>query len=210
MRVFRQELFILQVLTAAQTIIITTISVQLSDRLASFGIIGNQLRAHLGPRYHHGTMISRGSRGGLNWAPITPRGVRLSNSRCNVSQCWRLIVLCKCGGLRLRLHTEKSFRNLIESTRNQIVFTIFWLIWIQTDSVRLVPNHSENGKYNLISGWFHFNKIAKRFICVCTEFVKLQGYFNRPKQRMDPTDCLHSIWINGDSMVDQLWSIVPW
>ena len=31
------------------------------------------------------------------------------------------------------VHTEKSFRNFIKSTRNQIVFTIFRLIWIQTD-----------------------------------------------------------------------------
>ena len=57
-------------------------------------------------------------------------------------------------------HTEKSFRNLIKSTRNQIVFTIFRLIWIQTD-VRLDPNQSEDGNYNLISGWF--NKIS---LCV--------------------------------------------
>ena len=35
------------------------------------------------------------------------------------------------------LHTQKSFRNLIKSNRNQIVFTIFRLIWIQTD-VRLL------------------------------------------------------------------------
>ena len=49
-------------------------------------------------------------------------------------------------------HTEKSFRNLIKPTRNQIVFTIFRLIWNQTD-VRLVPNQWENGKYNLISVW---------------------------------------------------------
>ena len=48
-------------------------------------------------------------------------------------------------------HTEKYFRNLIKSTRDQIVFTIFRLIWIQTD-VRLDPNQSENGKYNLILG----------------------------------------------------------
>ena len=47
------------------------------------------------------------------------------------------------------LHTEKSFRNLIKSTRNQIVFTIFRLIWNQKD-VRLVPNKLENSKYNLI------------------------------------------------------------
>ena len=47
-------------------------------------------------------------------------------------------------------HTEKYFRNLIKSIRNQIVFTIFRLIWHQTD-VCLVPNQSENGEYNLIS-----------------------------------------------------------
>ena len=46
------------------------------------------------------------------------------------------------------VHTEKSFWNLIKSIRNQIVFTIFWLIWNQTDSVRLVSNQSEYGKYN--------------------------------------------------------------
>ena len=48
------------------------------------------------------------------------------------------------------LHTEKSFRNFIKSTRNQIAFTIFRLIWNQT-VVRLVPNQSQNCKYNLIS-----------------------------------------------------------
>ena len=50
-----------------------------------------------------------------------------------------------------RNFTEKSFRNLIKSTWNQIVFTIFPLIWNQMD-VRLVSNQSENGKDNLISG----------------------------------------------------------
>ena len=48
------------------------------------------------------------------------------------------------------LHTEKSFRNLIKTNRNQIEFTTFRLIWNQTDD-RLVPNQSENCKYNLIS-----------------------------------------------------------
>ena len=63
------------------------------------------------------------------------------------------------------VHTEKYFLNLVKSTRNQIVFTLFrliWsqstrnqivftifrLIWNQTD-VRLDPNQSEKGKYNL-------------------------------------------------------------
>ena len=48
------------------------------------------------------------------------------------------------------LHTEESFRNLIQSTRNQIIFIIFRLIWIQMTTVCLVPNQLENGKYNLI------------------------------------------------------------
>ena len=37
-----------------------------------------------------------------------------------------------------QLHSEKSFRNLIMSNRNQIIFTILPLIWNQTDSVCLV------------------------------------------------------------------------
>ena len=39
------------------------------------------------------------------------------------------------------LHTEKCFRNLVKSTRIQIVFTIFRFIWNQPD-VHLVPNQS--------------------------------------------------------------------
>ena len=68
-------------------------------------------------------------------------------------------------------HTEKSFRNLIKSTWNQIVFTILRLIWNQTD-VRLVPNKSENGKYNLISGCF--NKISRKKNSVCNFDLTLQ------------------------------------
>ena len=36
------------------------------------------------------------------------------------------------------LHTEESFGNLFKSNRNQIIFTIFQLIWNQTDTVRLL------------------------------------------------------------------------
>ena len=53
------------------------------------------------------------------------------------------------------IYTQKSFRNLIKSNRNQIIFTIFGLIWNQTE-VRLVPNQSENGKI----------KISRRLLCV--------------------------------------------
>ena len=38
------------------------------------------------------------------------------------------------------IHTENFFPNLIKWTQNQIVFTIFRLIWNQMD-VRLVPNY---------------------------------------------------------------------
>ena len=63
-----------------------------------------------------------------------------------------------------RLHAEKNFLNIVESSQNQIVLTIFRLIWHQTD-VRLVPNQSENGKYNPIPGWL--NKISKKKLSVC-------------------------------------------
>ena len=69
----------------------------------------------------------------------------------------------KCIFLLVTVHTEKSFRNLIISNRNQIAFTIFQLIWNQTDD-HLVPNQAGNGKYNLISVWF--NMISKKFLCV--------------------------------------------
>ena len=59
-------------------------------------------------------------------------------------------------------HTEKYFRNLIKSNRNQIVFTMHPLIWNQTD-VCLVPDQSENDKYNLIL--VCFNNISARFPC---------------------------------------------
>ena len=50
------------------------------------------------------------------------------------------------------VHAEKSFQNLIESNRNQIVITIFRLI-LNSKRVRpfAVLNQSEKCKYNLIS-----------------------------------------------------------
>ena len=55
------------------------------------------------------------------------------------------------------------FRNLIKSTRNQIVFTIFRLIWIQMDA-RLNPNQSKNCEYNLI--WVDLTRIISWFLRV--------------------------------------------
>ena len=39
-------------------------------------------------------------------------------------------------------HREIFFEILLNQNKNEIVFTIFRLIWNQTDSVRLVPNQS--------------------------------------------------------------------
>ena len=61
------------------------------------------------------------------------------------------------GSLDENERPEKCFRNLIKSTRNQIVFTI-------------LPNRLENGIYNLISGWF--NKIPKIIFCVYIKIYK--------------------------------------
>ena len=71
-------------------------------------------------------------------------------------------------------HTEIYFQNLIKSTRNQIVFTIFPLIWNQTD-VRLVPNQSQNVDYNLISVWF--NKIRNIFPVVSSNMKYLPVFY---------------------------------
>ena len=68
------------------------------------------------------------------------------------------------------LHAEKSFRN-------QIVFTIFQLIWNRTD-VRLVPNQSVHGKCNRISVWF--KNIPKRFLCVYND-IQSTSYFMLPE-----------------------------
>ena len=57
---------------------------------------------------------------------------------------------------------REIFSNCIESNRDQIVFTIFRLIWNQIN-VCLDPNQSQNGKYNLISGGFI--KILNTFLC---------------------------------------------
>ena len=51
-------------------------------------------------------------------------------------------------------------RNITKSNRNQIVFTMHRLIWNQTE-VRLAPNQSGNGKYNLIS--FDLMRFLKDF-----------------------------------------------
>ena len=60
-----------------------------------------------------------------------------------------------------RTRTEKSFRNLIKSTWNQIVFTIFQLIWNQTDT--FVCFQINWKMVNTI--WFQIDLI--RFFCVC-------------------------------------------
>ena len=59
-------------------------------------------------------------------------------------------------------HTEKYFRDLIKSNRNQIVFIIFRLICNQTNSDRLLFQINRK-LVNIV--WFWFDLI--RFLCMC-------------------------------------------
>ena len=82
------------------------------------------------------------------------------------------------------------FRNIIKSTRNQGVFTIFWLIWIQMD-VCLDPNQLETGKYTLISGWF--KKTSGKSLCVWTEWTTANAW----PAPSNPKDCYSTIVLRG-------------
>ena len=42
----------------------------------------------------------------------------------------------------MMMHTEKSFQNLIKSNRNQIVYTIFGLIWNRKRTVSVCCSKS--------------------------------------------------------------------
>ena len=79
--------------------------------------------------------------------------------RCSPGVMLQLVLLALWIRNSVVLHTNKSVRNLIKSNRNQISFTMYRLVWNQTNG-RLVPNQSENGKYNPISVWS--NKILER------------------------------------------------
>ena len=63
------------------------------------------------------------------------------------------------------LHTEKSFRNLIKSILNQIVFTIHRLIWI---SKRTLSAWIQINRLMVNTIWFQvvFNKSREIFVCV--------------------------------------------
>ena len=103
-------------------------------REASLGIIGAPMKSPfltfpLKPTIRQCCDVSGVFSGAPDWAPMLRRDASLSDSYTHAG----LIGVAFPG----RLHTEISFRNLIKSTRNQIVYTIFRLIWIQTDTFRL-------------------------------------------------------------------------
>ena len=54
-------------------------------------------------------------------------------------------------------------KNGLIQTEIRLYFVLYQIVLNQMD-VRLDPIQSENGKCNLISGWF--NKISKIFLCV--------------------------------------------
>ena len=84
-----------------------------------------------------------------------------------------------CGWLYVLLlvHTVKTFGNLVNSIRNQIVFTIFGFIWIQSEFC-LYPNQSENVKYNLNS--VDLTRIQWQFYESVSSPLSLMGAQLRP------------------------------
>ena len=67
------------------------------------------------------------------------------------------ILSINCEGCPIKVDTEKSFRNLIISTRHQILFTIFRLNWIQINQKMV----------NTI--WFRIDLITfRKYFSVCT------------------------------------------
>ena len=111
-----------------------------------------------------------------------------------------------------QVHTEKSYRSLIKSNPNQIVLTIFRLIWNSKRTRSFaVPNQSENGKYNVISVWF--NKISKKMsLCALAFFVssrpqgsrllEYQGLESGPLKRLSTT----LLWCTGSFMGNYNWA----
>ena len=97
---------------------------------------------------------------------------------------WSYTIVYVC---RYAFIVEKLYENIdiykqistfdsCEINQNKIVYTIFRLIWNQM-ILCLVPNQSENGKYNLI--WIEVTRMNGRF-CVCIVQPTL-GRLHNPK-----------------------------
>ena len=84
----------------------------------------------------------RGFQGVLDWAPLMPRETPVSQLSDSYT---RTIFFLKSYKINPKLDIIYYFPIDLQQ---------------QTDGVRLIPNQSVHGKYNLISGWF--NKISKR------------------------------------------------
>ena len=99
------------------------------------------------PSDHHSTTVLRSFRGRPQSCRETPASRTAAVSFCKT------------------IHTEKYFRSIKQiKPKSDCIYHPPTDLEQETDSVRLVPNQSENSKYNLFSVWF--NKIWKIFPCV--------------------------------------------
>ena len=62
------------------------------------------------------------------------------------------------------MHAEESFRDVVGSDRDRIVFTIFRSVWNRAICDRLITERLEGGEGNLFSVWF--GGISEKFLCV--------------------------------------------
>ena len=96
---------------------------------ASFDRLSSVFRHHEGLiKGHHSSIVLGCLRGAVNWVPIMPREPRFGKKTCD----WFCFCSRAVRGINrlshthvFSLHSQKSFRNLIKSTRNQILFAIF-------------------------------------------------------------------------------------
>ena len=71
------------------------------------------------------------------------------------------------------VHTHKYFPDLLKSNRNQVVFTIFRVIWNQTDRIRLLFQINPKMVNTIL---FRFDFIRFRKNSLCAENYLLNGW----------------------------------
>ena len=139
-----------------------------------FLLILNQMEFHLvqnrNEYYHHGHIPFNVNGNGNIFFSVQPKPEVEANqaSAVRTRKCPQVQVLSRLWP-RWNMPFIHAYtqRNLFEFLLNQTEIRLYLPSsgWFGTRRTSfLVPNHSENGKYNLISVWF--NKNSKRFLCV--------------------------------------------
>ena len=116
------------------------------------------------------------------------------------------LLLCRedaCGWNVLQSRSECTQRNLIKLNRNKIIFTIYLLIWNQTDTVRLLFQINRK-MVNTI--WFPFDLIRfRKDFSVCEIKVWGNGKILYLPLRGEINCCIFWIWIKIRIAITYFW-----